>query len=105
MRRHRIVPIPEIGPLVRIAMPTVFAFVSEVLRNLWFFRKEVAGRVVGNLSEDAFRMTALTAQHPFRVGRHDARMASGEVIENKADTLLISKSGSGFYCERRTVFT
>jgi len=27
------------------------------------------------------------------------------VIENKADTLLISKSGSGFYCERRTVFT
>jgi len=73
MRRHRIVPIPEIGPLVRIAMPTVFAFVSEVLRNLWFFRKEVAGRVVGNLSEDAFRMTALTAQHPFRVGRHKCK--------------------------------
>ena len=106
MGRHRIVPIPEIGPLVRIAMPTVFAFVSEVLRNLWFFRKEVAGRVVGNLSEDAFRMTALTAQHPFRIGRHNvARMTFGQVIENRADTLLISRRRSGFYCGRRTVFT
>jgi hypothetical protein len=105
MGRHRIVPIPEVGTLVSVTMAAVFAFVSEILRNLWFFWKEVTGRVVGNLSEDAFRMTALTAQHPFRVGRHDARMASGEVIENRADTLLISKSGSGFYCERRTVFT
>jgi hypothetical protein len=106
MRRHRIIAIPEIDSLVRIAMPAVFALVSEVLRHLRFFRKEVAGRVVGNLSEDAFRMTALTAQHPFRIGRHNvASMTFGQVVENRADTLLICRRGFGLHCERRTVFT
>jgi len=78
MRRHRIISIPEVGSLVRIAMPTIFALVSEVLRHLRFFRKKVANHVVRDLREDAFRMTALTAQHPFRIGRHNgARMTAG----------------------------
>ena len=106
MGRHRIVPIPEVGTLVSGVMAAAFAFVSEVLRHLRLFRKEVALRVVGDLREDAFRMTALTAQHPFRIRRHNvARMTFGQVIENRADTLLISRRRSGFYCGRRTVFT
>ena len=97
MRRHRIVAIPEVGSLVRIAMPTVFALVSEVLRHLRFFRKKVAGRVVGDISEDAFRVTALAAQHPFRIGRYNvARIIVRQVVENRADTLLTSRRGSGF---------
>ena len=104
MGRHRIVPIPEVGTLVSGVMAAAFAFVSEVLRYLRLFRKEVAGRVVGDLSEDTFRMTALTAQHPFRVGRHNvASMTFGRVVENRADT-LICRRGSGLHCERRTVF-
>ena len=87
-------------------MAAAFAFVSEVLRHLRLFGKEVALRVVGDFSEDAFRVTALTAQHPFRIGRHNvARMTCGQVVENRADTLLISTSNSGFHCEPHTVFT
>jgi hypothetical protein len=53
-------------------MPAVFALVKEILGNLRFFRKEVARHIVGNLGVGAFRMTALTAQHPLRVVCHPA---------------------------------
>jgi hypothetical protein len=106
MRRHRIVPIPQVIALVGGLVSAVSALVSEVLRNLRLFGKEVTGRVVGNLGKDAFRMTALAAQHPFRIGRHYvARMTFGQAVENKADTLSISRNGSSFHDERHTVFT
>jgi hypothetical protein len=63
-------------------------------RTQW---QEVTGRVVGNLSEYAFGVTPFTAEHPFRIGRHSvARMPFCQVVENKADTLSISTSASGF---------
>ena len=84
-------------------MAAAFAFVSEVLRHLRLFRKEVTGRVVGDLSEDTFRMTALTAQHPFRIGRHNvARIIVRQVVENRADTLLTSRRR--LHSEHLTVF-
>lgn len=105
MGRHRIVPIPEVGTLVSGVMAAAFAFVSEVLRHLRLFRKEVALRVVGDLSEDAFRVTALTAQHPFRIGRHVAMITLVHMSENKADTLSTSRHASSLYGERCTAFT
>ena len=99
MRRHRIVPIREVGSLVGIAMPAIFAFVNKVLRHLRLFREEITGRVVGNLGEDAFRMTAFTAQHPFRIGRHSVEMITfAHLPENRADTLSIYRYGSSFHC-------
>ena len=89
MRRHRLVAIPKVDSLVRILVPAVLAFVSEVLRHLRLFRKEVAGRVVGDLSEDAFSMTTLPAQHPFRIGRHNVgRMTSRYVASNITGVML-----------------
>ena len=85
MGGHRVVPISEVGTLVSAAMAAIFAFVSEVFRNLRLFRKEVTGRVVGNLGKYAFRVTPFTAQNPFRISTHTSIIPRHCAIENRAD--------------------
>jgi hypothetical protein len=72
IRGHRFVPVAQVFALIGANVSAVFALIHKIVRYVRFLRKEIAGRVVGDLRVDAFSMTIFAAQDPFRLVCHSA---------------------------------